>query len=226
MTFPQAAATRQHHALRRATRLRLAARRPATAAGDHSRLARRCSTAWIDRRIRPCGISPWHPTSPQIRCPQSSSDTPRLHEMARMYRLVALLGLVFWATVASADVQHNKWCQITTPDFQLVSDLWPRDALALARTMTNFKLAVQALTRERLEGPPLTIIAFRRARASRRVFTTPNIDGSGILLRERSTLAFVYGNGHQRRGEAQERISRIRPLPAALPPRPRLPGVV
>ena len=111
-----------------------------------------------------------------------------------MCRLVGLLGLVFWATAASADVQHNKWCRITTPDFQLVSDLRQENARALARAMTSFKLAVDALTGERLEGPPLKIIAFRRARDSRRVFATPNIDGSGILLRERSTVAFVYND--------------------------------
>ncbi len=112
-----------------------------------------------------------------------------------MCRLVPLLGLVFSATVASADVQHNKWCQITTPDFELVSDLRQEDARLLADRMTRFKLAVEALTPERaLRGPPLEIIAFRRTRDLHRVFATRNIGGFGMFLRERSTLAFVYND--------------------------------
>ena len=116
------------------------------------------------------------------------------HGMERMCRLVSLLGLIFSATAVSADVQHNKWCQITTPDFELVSDLWQEDDRTLARRMTHFKLAVQALTGARLEGPPLKIIAFRRARDFRRVFESRNVGGFGMFLRERSTLAFVYND--------------------------------
>lgn len=121
-----------------------------------------------------------------------------------MCRLVPLLGLVLSATVAGADVQHNKWCEVATPDFELVTDLWPRDRRALARNMRGFKAAVQVLMGERLEGPPLTIIAFRRVRDSRRVFTTRNIDGSGILLRERSTVAFNFDPKYPRRGRPRD----------------------
>ena len=112
-----------------------------------------------------------------------------------MCRLVSLLGLVFWASVASADVQHNKWCRITTHDFELVSDLRQEDARSLADRLTRFKLAVQALMPERaLRGSPLEIIAFRRTRDLHRVFATRNIGGFGMFLRERSTLAFVYND--------------------------------
>ena len=64
-------------------------------------------------------IVPLHVASGQIRCRQPSSNKLIPHDMATVLRLVPLLGLVFWATAASADVQHNKWCQITTPDFEL-----------------------------------------------------------------------------------------------------------
>ena len=124
-----------------------------------------------------------------------------------MCRLVSLLGLIFSATAVSADVQHNKWCQITTPDFELVSDVRQEDGRALARILTSFKLAVEALTGERLEGPPLTIIAFRRARDSRRVFANRNIDGGGILLKKRSTLAFVYNDTYPARLRARAAFS-------------------
>ena len=128
--------------------------------------------------------------------------------MGTVVRLWPLLGLVFWPTAASADVQHNKWCQITTSDFELVSDLRQENARALARVLTDFKLAVETLTGERLQGPPPTIIAFRRARDSRRVFATPNIDGSGILLRQRSTVAFAYGERQPRVGAAFSEYAR------------------
>ena len=112
-----------------------------------------------------------------------------------MCRLVGSLGLVFWATVASADVQHNKWCQITTPDFQLVSDLRQEDSRALADRMMRFKLAVQALTPKRaLRGSPLKIIAFRRTRDLHRVFATRNIGGFGMFSRERATFVFTYND--------------------------------
>ena len=124
-----------------------------------------------------------------------------------MCRLVSLLGLIFSATAVSADAQHNKWCQITTPDFELVSDVRQEDGRALARILTSFKLAVEALTGERLEGPPLKIIAFRRARDSRRVFANPNVDGRGILLKKRSTLAFVYKDTYPARLRARAAFS-------------------
>ena len=60
-------------------------------------------------------------------------DSPIPHGMERMRRLVSLLGLVFWATAASADVHHNKWCQITMSDFEPVSDLRQENARALAQ---------------------------------------------------------------------------------------------
>ena len=112
-----------------------------------------------------------------------------------MCRLVGLLGLVFWATAASADVQHNKWCQITTPDFQLVSDLRQEDARSLADRMMRFKLRGASTDAEAsAAGSPLEIIAFRRTRDLHRVFATRNIGGLGMFLRERSTLAFVYND--------------------------------
>ncbi len=115
--------------------------------------------------------------------------------MATVLRLLPLLGLVFWPTATSADVHHNKWCRITTPDFELVSDLRQEDARSLADRMMRFKLAVQALTPKRaLRGSPLEIIAFRRTRDLHRVFATRNIGGLGMFLRERSTLAFVYND--------------------------------
>ena len=118
--------------------------------------------------------------------------------MPRISGRLTLLGIAFWGTAVAADVQHNNWCEVTTPDFRLVTDLWPRDRLALARSMTGFKRVLQVFTGERLEGPPLTMVAFRRARDSRRVFTNPDIDGSEILLRERSTVAFNFD--HSPRG--------------------------
>lgn len=32
---------------------------------------------------------------------------------------------VLWVTTASADVQHNEWCEVTTPDCRLATDPWP-----------------------------------------------------------------------------------------------------
>lgn len=121
-------------------------------------------------------------------------------DMSRICRHLTLLGLAFWGAAVTADVQHNRWCQVTTPDFKLVTDLRPRDRVALARGMTGFKRVLQVLTKERLEGPPLTMVAFRRVRDARRVFTTPDIDGTEILLRERSTVAFNFDRTYPRRG--------------------------
>lgn len=120
--------------------------------------------------------------------------------MSRIYRPLTLLGLAFWVTAASADVQHNNWCEVTTTDFKLVTDLWPQDRVVLTRRMTGFKRVLQVLTEERLEGPPLTMVAFRRMRDSRRVFTARDIDGAEILLRERSTVAFNFDRTSSRRG--------------------------
>ena len=124
--------------------------------------------------------------------------------MPRIYRPLTLLGFAFWVSAASADVQHNNWCEVTTPDFKLVTDLWPRDRVALAGRMTGFKRVLQVLTKDRLEGPPLTMVAFRRALDSRRVFTTRDIDGSEILLRERSTVVFNIGHKRPRQGSPSD----------------------
>ena len=115
-----------------------------------------------------------------------------------------MLGVMLWVSAASADVQHNKWCEVTTPDFKLVTDLRPQDRVALARRLTGFKRVLQVLTKDLLEGPPLTMVAFRHPLDSRRVFTTQDIDGSEILLRERSTVVFNVVHKRPRQGSPSD----------------------
>ncbi len=110
-----------------------------------------------------------------------------------MRTLAPLLSLVLWSTGASADVQHNRWCQTTTPDFELVSDLRQGDARWLADKMMRFKLAVEALRQERpLRGPPLEVIVFRRTRDYRRVLATRSSGGRAMVLDERAMIALDY----------------------------------
>ena len=124
--------------------------------------------------------------------------------LKEMRGTLPMLGVMLWMSAASADVQHNNWCEVTTPDFRLVTDLRPQDRVALARRLTGFKRVLQVLTKDPLEGPPLTMVAFRHPLDSRRVFTTQDIDGSEILLRERSTVVFNVVQKRPRQGSPSD----------------------
>ena len=95
------------------------------------------------------------------------------------------------AAAAHGDPQHHDWYRIDTPDFELLSDLQPPDAQALADRLTRFRLAVRSVLREQYwPGPPVRIIAFRDPRDFRRVFSLGRISGFTLSSISRYTLAF------------------------------------
>ena len=115
-----------------------------------------------------------------------------------------LLGLAIAtlsATVAHSDIQHHDWCRITTPDFDLVSDLSSRSASALAEQMTRFTRATEMLLPQQASrGPALEVIAFRRTQDFRRVLGLRNVTGLTLPSLERYTLVFgpERGRGQSR----------------------------
>lgn len=95
------------------------------------------------------------------------------------------------AVAAEGDVRHDDWHRVTTPDFEMLSDLAPPDALALADRLTRFRIAAQSLLgQQELSGPAPRMIAFRSARAFRQVFALRNISGVTLSSISRYTLAF------------------------------------
>ncbi|MCY3821726.1 MAG: tetratricopeptide repeat protein [Gammaproteobacteria bacterium] len=95
------------------------------------------------------------------------------------------------AVAAGGDDRHDSWHRVTTPDFEMLSDLAPPDALALADRLTRFRIAAQALLgQQELSSPSPRMIAFRSARAFRQVFALRNISGVTLSSISRYTLAF------------------------------------
>ena len=103
-----------------------------------------------------------------------------------------------------ADDADRNWCEVRTPDFELLSDLAPERARELAAALTRFKIAAQALVprHQSPAPPPLKIVAFRRARDFQRVFGVRRIAGFMQSALEQHTLAFgpnAFGpTGHGR----------------------------
>ena len=93
---------------------------------------------------------------------------------------------------AFGEVALERWCELQTAHFSLLSDLPPRRAIRLADALTRFKLAAEQLVpaRQSPTPPPLRIVAFRRSRSFRAAFALENIAGfmrSGLV---RHVLAF------------------------------------
>ena len=109
-----------------------------------------------------------------------------------MGRRIQVLSLTLTlAAAAHGDVREDDWHRVTTPDFEMLTDLAPQDALALADRMTQFRIAAQVLLgQEELSGPPPRMIAFRSAREFRRVFGLRNIAGLTLSSIRQYTLAF------------------------------------
>ena len=99
-------------------------------------------------------------------------------------------------TCALGDVQDHDWHRVTTPDFELLSDLAPQDARTLADRLTRFRIAVQeVIARQQGQGPPLRIIAFRHRHDFHRVFSLRNkVGGFTLSSLTRYTLAFGPDN--------------------------------
>ena len=103
-----------------------------------------------------------------------------------------------WAAVfilpnaALADIRLDRWCEITTPDFRLLTDLSPRRAIRLADSLTRFRIAAETLVPRRKSPapPPLRIVAMRRGRDFREVFAAEKMAGFMQSGLERHTLAF------------------------------------
>ena len=109
-----------------------------------------------------------------------------------MRSLIAGLSLTLaLATAARADVQQHDWSRVTTPDFEMLTDLAPEDARALADRLTRFRLAFEALLgKPQFSAPSPRMIAFRSSRDFRRVFALRNLSGVTLSSLKRYTLAF------------------------------------
>ena len=109
-----------------------------------------------------------------------------------MRSLITALSLTLaWANAAHANVEDHRWHRVATPEFEMLSDLAPEDARALADRLTRFRLAAQGLlVPRRSSDPPLRIIAFRHARDFRRVFSLRKVGGFTLSSLDRYTLAF------------------------------------
>ena len=109
-----------------------------------------------------------------------------------MRSLIAGLSLTLaLATAARADVQQHHWSRVTTPDFEMMTDLKPEDARMLAERLTRFRLTFEALIgKQQFPAPSPRIIAFRSARDFRRVFSLRNLSGVTLSSLKQYTLAF------------------------------------
>ena len=106
-------------------------------------------------------------------------------------RIMAASLTLAMAATSHAQGQHDNWHRVTTPDFEMLSDLAPPEALALADRLTQFRIAAQVLLgQEQLWGPPPRMIAFRSAREFRQVFGLRNIAGLTLSSIRQYTLAF------------------------------------
>ena len=108
-------------------------------------------------------------------------------------RAVATWAAVFiLPNAALAEIRLDRWCEIATPDFRLLTDLPPRRAIRLADSLTRFKIAAETLVPRRKSPapPPLRIVAMRRAGDFREVFAAEKMAGFMQSGLERHTLAF------------------------------------
>ena len=95
------------------------------------------------------------------------------------------------ATAAHADVHQHDWHRVTSPDFEMMTDLAPEDGRMLAAKLTRFRLAFEVLLgKQQLPAPSPRIIAFRNGRDFRRVFSLRNLSGITHSSLNQYTLAF------------------------------------
>lgn len=128
-------------------------------------------------------------------CADTSRLTPPRSKgpwSAHATRRGAILLFALAGVGVQADDADRTWCEVRTPDFDLLSDLAAERARELATALTRFKIAAQTLVprRQAPAPPPLKIVAFRRARDFQRVFAVRRIAGFMQSALEQHTLAF------------------------------------
>ena len=96
------------------------------------------------------------------------------------------------AAAAGGDVRLDRWCEIATADFRLLTDLPAGRARRLADSLTRFKIAAETLVPPAAASapPPLSIVAMRRGKDFRHVFAAERMAGFMQAGLERHTLAF------------------------------------
>ena len=139
--------------------------------------------------VRRCRVAPAPAGDEAGRCRPHRSLAVAAVGWRTVAACVVLLAL---PNAAHADIRLDRWCEIATPDFRLLTDLPPRRAIRLADSLTRFKIAAETLVPRRKSPapPPLRIVAMRRGRDFREVFAAKKMAGFMQSGLERHTLAF------------------------------------
>ena len=118
----------------------------------------------------------------------------------RSYCCLALA--LFVPCVASASIADHEWCRITTPHFDLVTDIDPKDGLELARALEDFhRMSMQILTTDREQVRPLRVLAFKSKDDFRETFDNDRI--AGFMKPSFQEHLLVFGPDEGARGRFQ-----------------------
>ncbi len=101
---------------------------------------------------------------------------------------------------ASASIADHQWCRITTPHFDLVTDLEPNNGIELAKALEDFhRMALQLLNTDREQVRPLRVLAFNNKDDFRETFGNNRIAGFMKPSFQEHFLVFGPDEGARRR---------------------------
>ncbi len=120
--------------------------------------------------------------------------------MRRCYRCLAFAACL--PCLASASIADHQWCRITTPHFDLVTDIEPNNGLELARALEDFhRMAQQLLNTDREQVRPLRVLAFKNKDDFRETFDNDQI--AGFMKPSFQEHLLVFGPDEGARGRFQ-----------------------
>ena len=120
--------------------------------------------------------------------------------MRRCYRCLAFAACL--PCLASTSIADHQWCRITTPHFDLVTDIEPNNGLELARALEDFhRMARQLLNTDREQVRPLRVLAFKNKEDFRETFDNNRI--AGFMKPSFQEHLLVFGPDEGARGRFQ-----------------------
>ncbi len=120
--------------------------------------------------------------------------------MNRCYRCLAF-GLCLPA-LGSTGIADHQWCRITSPHFNLVTDIDPKGGVELARALEGFhRMALQLLHTDQEQVRPLRVLAFKNKNDFRKTFDNNRI--AGFMKPSFQEHLLVFGPDEGARGRFQ-----------------------
>ena len=102
----------------------------------------------------------------------------------------------------STGIADHQWCRITTPHFDLVTDIDPKGGVELARALEDFhRMALQLLLTDQEQVRPLRVLAFKNKNDFRETFDNNRI--AGFMKPSFQEHLLVFGPDEGARGRFQ-----------------------